>query len=64
MEKSDKMKLCCTIADEIVYVLDKKGVLPFEVIRDYHDDMTVFTEEAQDLFNAIYDVLNNYLDDI
>lgn len=59
----NKMELCCTIADEILQMLKDRGIIKFEILNI---DMfaTEFTEEEeQDLFDAIYDILDNYLEE-
>jgi hypothetical protein len=54
------MELMCSIADEILQMLKDRGIITFEILEDYVNT-TVFTNDAQVLFDGIYDILDNKL---
>jgi hypothetical protein len=54
------MELICSVADEILQMLKDRSIITFEILEDC-EDITLFTEEAQVLFDGIYDILDNKL---
>ncbi len=62
MTREQKMSIMCDIGDTILYTLQDMKYIKFKIENDNEDDSS-YTPEAQELFDKIYDILDNNIPD-
>jgi hypothetical protein len=59
MNRQEKIELMCDVGDEILLLFKDKGYFDFALLQLDNEEELIYTPKAQDLFNAIYDILDS-----
>ncbi len=63
MTREQKIGIMCNIGEEILQLLQDEGYFPYEILEDLYKGGVYFKPEAQELFDKIYDILDNNIPD-